>query len=113
VKLGTTQFGLFDDDQKDRRAEHIETTKTLDPLDLSGGFALKGPERAAQGQGDASCASVAVALRRRIDSIPVDCISPERAKHTMCLFVSSFHGLSRRGCHPYPGRRCALPWAIL
>ena len=87
MKLGTTQFGLFDDDQEDRRAEHEETTKTFDPLDLSGGFALKGPDKVAQGQGDASCASVAVALGRRINSIPVDCINPERAKHAIRLFV--------------------------
>jgi hypothetical protein len=33
-------IGLFDDEE--RRAEHEETTKTFDPLDLSGGFRPEG-----------------------------------------------------------------------
>jgi hypothetical protein len=52
-------IGLFDcDEEEDRRAEHEDVTKTPVPFD----FAPKGLNKSAQGRGDASCASVAVAL---------------------------------------------------
>jgi hypothetical protein len=60
---------LFDYDEEDRRAEHEEATKTPDSFNSSGGFAPKGPNKRAEGQGDASSASVAVALGRSGSSV--------------------------------------------
>ena len=42
-----------------------EALKTPHPFDSPDGFAPKGLNKSAQGRGDASCASVAVALGRR------------------------------------------------
>ena len=58
---------LFDYDRDYRGADHEAATKTPAPFD----FAPKGPHKLAQGKGDASCASVAVALGRRGFSVSI------------------------------------------
>jgi hypothetical protein len=55
---------LFYYDEEHRHAEHEEAIKTPDPFD----FAPKGLNKSAQGRGDASYASVAVALGSRGDA---------------------------------------------
>jgi hypothetical protein len=62
-------FDDGDDDNEDRRAEHEEATKTPALFD----FAPKGPDKSSWD-----------------DSIRVEYISPERAKHAIPLFVSRF-----------------------
>ncbi len=56
---------LFNYDEEHRCAEHEEAIKTLRPFD----FAPKGLNKSAQGRGDASYASVAVALGSRVSNV--------------------------------------------
>lgn len=71
-------------------------------------FALKGPNMPAQGK----ATRVVRASPPPWEANPGYGKSPERAKQPAPLLVSPFQGLGGR-CLPYPGRRCALPWADL
>jgi hypothetical protein len=90
-------MSLFEYDGEYRGTDHEAATKMSAPLDsASGGLCPEGASQISPGRRRRDLCErrrrPGVKRFQRINSIPRECISPERAEHTMPLFAPPFQG---------------------